>query len=86
MLFSSVEKPPRLSEFDMEIPEKRIAQHPSKNRETCKMMVLNPKDKTIQHKKFNDIGEFMQKGDVLVMNNTMVYPARIYAWKEKSEA
>ena len=86
MLFSSVEKPPRLSEFEMEIPEKRIAQHPSKNREACKMMVLNPKDKSIQHKKFKDIGEFMEKGDVLVMNNTMVYPARIYAWKEKSES
>lgn len=86
MLFSSVEKPPRLSEFEMEIPEDRIAQHPSKNREACKMMVLNPKDKTIQHKRFRDIGEFMRKGDVLVMNDTMVYPARIYAWKEKSES
>ena len=86
MLFSSVEKPPRLSEFEMEIPEKRVAQHPSKIRESCKMMVLNPKDKSIQHKKFKDIGEFMEKGDVLVMNNTMVYPARIYAWKEKSES
>ena len=86
MLFSSVEKPPRLSEFEMEIPEKRVAQHPSKTRESCKMMVLNPKDKSIQHKKFKDIGEFMEKGDVLVMNNTMVYPARIYAWKEKSES
>ncbi len=86
MLFSSVEKPPRLSEFEMEIPEERIAQHPSKNREACKLMVLDTKDNSIHHKRFRDIGEFMRKGDVLVMNNTMVYPARIYAWKEKSES
>ena len=49
-------------------------------------MVVDSKDNSIKHKKFHDIGEYMQKGDVLVMNNTMVYPARIYAWKEKSES
>ena len=86
MLFSSVEKPPRLSEFEMEVPEARIAQDPEKKRDNCKLMVLDPKDKTIEHKKFYDIVDYMRKGDVLVMNNTMVYPARIYAWKEKSES
>ena len=53
MLFSSVEKPPRLSEFEMEVPEERIAQHPSKKRDNCKLMVLNRKDHSIEHKKFN---------------------------------
>ena len=86
MLFSSVEKPPRLSEFEMEVPEERIAQNPEKKRDNCKLMVLDPKEKTIQHKKFYDIADYMKKDDVLVMNNTMVYPARIYAWKEKSES
>ena len=86
MLFSSVEKPPRLSEFEMEVPEERIAQNPSQKRDNCKLMVLDPKEKTIEHKKFYDIADYMRKGDVLVMNNTMVYPARIYAWKEKSES
>ena len=86
MLFSSVEKPPRLSEFEMEVPEERIAQNPSQKRDNCKLMVIDPKKKTIEHKKFYDIAEYMKKDDVLVMNNTMVYPARIYAWKEKSES
>ena len=55
MLFSSVEKSPRLSEFEMEVPEKLIAQDPEKKRDNCKLMVMNTKENTLEHKKFYDI-------------------------------
>ena len=86
MFFGSVEKPPRLSEFELEIPEKLIAEHPAEKRDKCKLMVLNCKDKSIEHRQFSDIVDYFNKGDVLVMNNTRVYPARLYAYKDKSEA
>jgi len=86
MLFGSVEKPPRLSEFEMEVPEKLIAQNPADKRDNAKLMVLHREDQAIEHKQFSDLPEYMRKGDVLVLNNTLVYPARIYAYKDKSEA
>ena len=86
MFFGSVEKPPRLSEFDLEVPEKLIAQDPLKKRDQCKLMVLNRKEQTVEHRKFTDIVDYFNKGDVLVMNNTRVYPARLYANKDKSES
>ena len=64
MYFGSVEKPPRLAEFQMEIPEGRIAQNPSTKREECKLMVLDRKDESIHHLKFKDIADFFKKGDV----------------------
>jgi S-adenosylmethionine:tRNA ribosyltransferase-isomerase len=86
MFFGSVEKPPRLSEFELEVPEKLIAQDPLEKRDECKLMVLNRKNQTIEHRKFKDVVDYFDKGDVLVMNNTRVYPARLYANKDKSEA
>ena len=86
MFFGSVEKPPRLSEFELEVPEELIADHPTKKRDECNLMVLDRKKETIEHKKFTDIIDYLNKGDVLVMNNTRVYPARLYAFKDKSEA
>ena len=86
MFFGSVEKPPRLSEFDLEVPEKLIAQDPLKKRDQCKLMVLNRKEQTVEHRKFTDVVDYFNKGDVLVMNNTRVYPARLYANKDKSES
>ena len=86
MFFYTVEKPPRLSEFDLEIPDNLIAKHPPKIRDNCKLMVLNKKDESIQHLKFSDIHQFFTKGDVLVLNNTKVYPARLMAKKDRSDA
>ena len=54
MFFGSVEKPPRLSEFELPVPEKLIAQDPLKKRDDCKLMVLNRKDQTIEHRKYKD--------------------------------
>jgi len=86
MFFGSVEKPPRLSEFELEVPEKLIAKDPLKKRDECKLMVLNRAKQTIEHRQFKDVVDYFNKGDVLVLNNTRVYPARLYANKDKSEA
>ena len=86
MFFGSVEKPPRLSEFELEVPEKLIAKFPAEKRDECKLMVLDRENETIEHRQFTDIVDYFKKGDVLVMNNTKVYPARLYAFKDKSEA
>ena len=86
MFFGSVEKPPRLSEFELEVPEKLIAEYPVEKRDECKLMVLNRAKQTIEHRQFSDIVDYFRKGDVMVMNNTRVYPARLFAFKDKSEA
>ncbi|SVE22416.1 uncharacterized protein METZ01_LOCUS475270, partial [marine metagenome] len=86
MFFGSVEKPPRLSEFELDVPEKLIAQDPLKKRDQCNLMVLNRKEQTIEHRKFTNIIDYFDKGDVMVMNNTRVYPARLYANKDKSQS
>ncbi|OUW62730.1 MAG: tRNA preQ1(34) S-adenosylmethionine ribosyltransferase-isomerase QueA [bacterium TMED198] len=86
MFFGSAEKPPRLSSFDLEVPNARVAQHPSEKRDQCKLMVLHTKDQTIEHTKFSKIVDYYEKGDVLVLNDTKVYPARLFAKKDKSEA
>ena len=86
MFFGTVERPPRLSEFELEVPENLISQHPYKNRDQCKLMIVNKESGDIQHKKFVDIVDLFNKGDVLVLNNTQVFPARLYATKDKSDA
>ena len=86
MFFGTVERPPRLSEFELEIPDNLIAQHAYKNRDQCKMMVLHKEDGSIEHKKFENIIDYFNRGDVLVINNTMVFPARLHATKDKSDA
>ncbi len=72
MFFGSVEKPPRLSEFELNVPEKLIAQDPLEKRDQCNLMILNRKEKTIEHRKFSNIVDYFDKGDVMVMNNTRV--------------
>ena len=62
MFFGTVEKPPRLSEFELEVPEKLVADHPSKRRDGCKLMVLDTKEETIAHtvKTLNKIGNNLE--------------------------
>ena len=86
MFFGTVERPPRLSEFEFEIPENLIAQNPAKTRDACKLMIVDRETGDLQHKKFSDIVDYFNKGDVLVLNNTKVFPARLYATKDKSDA
>ena len=70
------------TEFDYELPEELIAQTPIEKRDESRLMVLDRKKESIEHKKFKDIVEYLKPGDVLVRNNTKVIPARIYGKKE----
>lgn len=72
----------KVTEFDYELPEELIAQTPIKKRDESRLMVLNRKEQTIEHKIFKDIIDYLKPGDVLVRNNTKVIPARIYGKKE----
>lgn len=76
----------RLSDFDYNIPEELIAKYPIKQRDHSKLMVVNRKQQTITHKKFYDIVEYLNPGDLLVVNETKVYPARLWAVKDRTEA
>ncbi len=71
-----------VSEFNYELPEELIAQVPLEKRDESRLMVLNRKNETIEHKTFKDIIDFLEPGDCLVRNNTKVIPARIYGKKE----
>ena len=71
------------SDFDFFLPEKLIAQDPASPRDYCKLMVLNRKENTISHFHFFDLPKFLKKGDILVMNDSRVMPARILFEHEK---
>lgn len=71
-----------VSEFNYNLPEELIAQTPLEKRDESRLMVLNRKEKTIEHKKIKDIIDYLKPGDCLVRNNTKVLPARIYGNKE----
>ena len=72
----------QVSEFNYELPEELIAQHPLEKRDESRLMVLNRKEKTIEHKIFKDIIDYLKPGDCLVRNNTKVIPARLYGKKD----
>lgn len=72
----------KVSDFNYNLPEELIAQVPIKKRDESRLMVLNRDNKTIEHKKFKDIIDFLRPGDCLVRNNTKVIPARLYGKKE----
>ena len=72
----------KVSEFNYELPEELIAQTPLEKRDESRLMVLNKKNQSIEHKVFKDIIDYLKPGDVLVRNNTKVIPARIYGKKE----
>lgn len=76
----------KLSKFAFELPQNLVAQDPSKQRDECKLMVIDRQAKTIEHKKFKDILEIFNEDDVFVLNNTKVFPARMYGNKEKTGA
>ena len=72
----------KLTDFNYELPERLIAQVPIEKRDESRLMVLNRKEHTIEHKTFKDIVDYLEPGDVLVRNNTKVIPARLYGKKE----
>ncbi len=76
----------KLSHFGFELPEDLLAEYPAENRDESRLMVLNRKEQTIEHKMFKDIIDYFDEEDVLVLNNTKVFPARLYGNKEKTGA
>ena len=74
----------KVSDFNYNLPQELIAQVPIKNRDESRLMVLDKKNKTIEHKIFKDIINYLKPGDCLVRNNTIVIPARLYWIKEET--
>ncbi|HAM88257.1 MAG: S-adenosylmethionine:tRNA ribosyltransferase-isomerase [Candidatus Falkowbacteria bacterium GW2011_GWC2_38_22] len=73
-----------VSDFDFELPVELIAQEPINPRDHSRLLVLNKKTGKIEHKYFYDILDYFKKGDVIVMNNSKVFPARLIGKKEKT--
>ncbi|APY11479.1 tRNA preQ1(34) S-adenosylmethionine ribosyltransferase-isomerase QueA [Seonamhaeicola sp. S2-3] len=76
----------KLSNFGFNLPPELLAEYPSENRDEARLMVLNRKEQTIEHKLFKDIIDYFDEDDVLILNNTKVFPARLYGNKEKTGA
>ena len=72
----------KVEDFKYDLPEELIAQHPLKERDTSRLLVLDKKSGEIEHKHFHDIMDYLKKGDVLVLNDTRVIPARLLGVKE----
>jgi len=76
----------KLSHFQFNLPTELLAEYPTENRDESRLMVVNRKNKTIEHKLFKDVIDYFDDGDVFIMNNTKVFPARLYGNKEKTGA
>ena len=76
----------KLSQFRFHLPPDLIANHPSKQRDDVPMMIVDSKTQTIEHGHFKDILTYFGDGDVFIINNTKVFPARLYGEKEKTGA
>ncbi len=76
----------KLSKFKFDLPEELIAKKPAYNRDESKLMVLNRAKGTIEHKMFKDLINYFDEGDVMLFNNTRVFPARLFGNKEKTGA
>ena len=76
----------KLSEFNFELPEELIADRPAENRDEARLMVVHRETGEIEHRMFKDIINYFNEDDVMIMNNTKVFPARMYGNKEKTGA
>ena len=76
----------RIEDFDYELPEELIAQTPMEQRDKCRLMVLDREHKTVEHRHFYDILNYVNQGDCLVLNDSRVIPARMYGTKESTGA
>ena len=76
----------KLSNFSFNLPTELLAEYPAENRDESRLMVVDRKTGTIEHKLFKDILNYFDEGDVMVVNNTKVFPARLYGNKEKTGA
>lgn len=76
----------KLSQFTFELPKKLVAQYPAENRDEARLMVIHRDTGKIEHKIFRDVLGYFDEGDVMIFNNTKVFPARLYGRKEKTGA
>jgi S-adenosylmethionine:tRNA ribosyltransferase-isomerase len=76
----------KLSQFKFNLPKELLAEHPSKERDQAKLMVIHRKTGKIEHKHFKDVLSYFGEGDCLILNDTKVFPARMYGRKEKTGA
>lgn len=76
----------KLSQFKFNLPKELVAEHPAKEREQARLMVVNRKTGKIEHKVFKDVLSYFGEGDCMIMNDTKVFPARMYGRKEKTGA
>lgn len=76
----------KLSHFQFNLPVELLAEYPSENRDESRLMVIDRKKGTIEHKMFKDVIDYFGDGDVMILNNTKVFPARMYGNKEKTGA
>ncbi len=76
----------KLSHFQFNLPKELLAEYPAENRDESRLMVIDRKKGTIEHKTFKDVIDYFDDGDVLILNNTKVFPARLYGNKEKTGA
>ncbi|NOR28577.1 MAG: tRNA preQ1(34) S-adenosylmethionine ribosyltransferase-isomerase QueA [Lutibacter sp.] len=76
----------KLSKFKFELPDDLLAEYPAEHRDESRLMVLNRKEQTIEHHMFKDLINYFDEGDLMILNNTKVFPARMYGEKEKTGA
>ena len=76
----------KLSDFQFELPQSLLAQRPATDRDESRLMVLNRENESIEHHTFKEVINFFDEGDVMVLNNTKVFPARLFGNKEKTGA
>ncbi len=76
----------KLSQFNFNLPKELVAQYPAEERDLSRLMVVNRKTGKIEHKIFKDILTYFNDGDVMIFNNTKVFPARLFGQKEKTGA
>lgn len=76
----------KLSQFSFDIPQNLIAKYPTDNRDESRLMVIHRDSGKIEHRVFKDILEYFDEDDVMILNNTKVFPARLYGKKEKTGA
>jgi S-adenosylmethionine:tRNA ribosyltransferase-isomerase len=76
----------KLSHFNFELPDELLAEYPAENRDESRLMVLNRKEQTIEHKMFKDLIDYFDEDDVMILNDTKVFPARLFGNKEKTGA
>jgi len=71
----------KLSHFQYDLPPELLAEYPSEHRDESRLMVINRKEETIVHKRFKDLDSYFDEGDMMVFNNTKVFPARLFCFE-----